>query len=654
MKSNEIDIVVNPLKAQDRTGAVYDLPVTGLSGENVGVANSIQNTLPLSVTAKGADFRAAGLKISDLFSGNTLILDPLRQDSHDSSVLSFDFSDQQVSSLSFYYGLYYEAHKTNENHISSILLRTSNDGENWTELDITAEVKASISSKNLKLMEKSFAPSSKVQIALTGDIVGKNYSFSLGGIAFLAGKNCHAHEEVPSTIDVTAVSISSPSATVRMGKTLAISDVVTPSNATNKALTYKFSNEEVATLDNNGILTPKKAGTCFVTATSSNSIVSNSLDITVLNAVSLDSSYLGTYKGLDDNSNPVTLLVESGKATLSFEKSGKTDSFVLTLDDYRDSAYSFAGDDGSKMTIQLGFGEKNHLSVTADAGSYTINSHGTHEGLVRYIHATAITLTPTDSSLTVGEGTGIKASYTPSDATGTTVTDLSYSTSDKNVAAVDEENGYVTAVGAGTATITATNSDGIKGTCTITVKAKVAVSSVTLTGKDGKTTLEALSSLALTAAVLPTDAYNKTLAWSSSDTKVATVDRNGVVTGVKEGNVTITVKATDGSGIEGTIDLTVTASTAAIDPKFVGTWTGTDIIGNEATLTISSNGNAEFVIDGLVDQSFTSFTVNGNKVTYTDGDEEMEVYCNSGIINVTYHADYADGWGFDKTEEFTK
>ncbi|MFA6586575.1 MAG: Ig-like domain-containing protein [Bacilli bacterium] len=338
VKSNEIDIVVNPLKPQDKTGAVYDLPVTGLSGENVGVANSIQNTLPLSVTAKGADFRAAGLKISDLFSGNTLILDPLRQDSHDSSVLSFDFSDQQVSSLSFYYGLYYEAHKTNENHISSILLRTSNDGENWTELDITAEVKASISSKNLKLMEKSFAPSSKVQIALTGDIVGKNYSFSLGGIAFMAGKNCHAHEEVPSTIDVTAVSISSPSATVRMGKTLAISDVVTPSNATNKALTYKSSNEEVATLDNNGILTPKKAGTCFVTATSSNSIVSNSLDITVLDAVSLDSSYLGTYKGLDDNSNPVTLLVESGKATLSFEKSGKTDSFVLTLDDYRDSA----------------------------------------------------------------------------------------------------------------------------------------------------------------------------------------------------------------------------------------------------------------------------------------------------------------------------
>ena len=51
-----------------------------------------------------------------------------------------------------------------------------------------------------------------------------------------------------------------------------------------------------------------------------------------------------------------------------------------------------------------------------------------------------------------------------------------------------------------------------------------------------------------TSKVLPANATNKTLKWTSSNPKVATVDQNGKVTGISEGRVTITAEATDGSG----------------------------------------------------------------------------------------------------------
>ena len=51
-----------------------------------------------------------------------------------------------------------------------------------------------------------------------------------------------------------------------------------------------------------------------------------------------------------------------------------------------------------------------------------------------------------------------------------------------------------------------------------------------------------------TSKVLPANATNETLKWTSSNPKVATVDQNGKVTGISEGTVTITATATDGSG----------------------------------------------------------------------------------------------------------
>ena len=72
-----------------------------------------------------------------------------------------------------------------------------------------------------------------------------------------------------------------------------------------------------------------------------------------------------------------------------------------------------------------------------------------------------------------------------------------------------------------------------------------------LDGKTGDT-------FQLVADVLPRNATRKRVEWSSSDPSLVTVDASGLVTFVKEGYATITVRATDGSGVESTIDVVVT------------------------------------------------------------------------------------------------
>ena len=104
-----------------------------------------------------------------------------------------------------------------------------------------------------------------------------------------------------------------------------------------------------------------------------------------------------------------------------------------------------------------------------------------------------------------------------------------------------DNNGKVTAVKAGTATITAKAGDK-SATCAVTVKAKViSVTSVELSKTELK--LKEGESETLTATVKPDDASNKTVTWSTSDATVATVDSNGKVTAVKYGTATITAKA---------------------------------------------------------------------------------------------------------------
>ena len=150
------------------------------------------------------------------------------------------------------------------------------------------------------------------------------------------------------------------------------------------------------------------------------------------------------------------------------------------------------------------------------------------------IPVTKVTLNKSASTLEIGEKLTLTATITPTNATNKNVT---WTSSNTSVATV--ENGVITAKSAGTATITVTTVDGGKSaTCTVTVKkAEVPVTKVTL--NKSSATLEIGEKLTLAATITPTNATNKNVTWTSSNTSVATVT-NGVVTAHKVGKVKIT------------------------------------------------------------------------------------------------------------------
>ena len=166
---------------------------------------------------------------------------------------------------------------------------------------------------------------------------------------------------------------------------------------------------------------------------------------------------------------------------------------------------------------------------------------------------TKITLSKTSFSIVKGKTFALKATVMPAAANNRAVT---WKSSNTKVATVTSA-GKVTAKGKGTATITCTAKDGsgVKAACKITVK--ILVNKVSL--NRSKASLVKGKSLTLRAAVSPSAASNKAVAWKSSNTKVAKVSSAGRVTAVGKGTATITCTARDGSGKKAYCKITVTA-----------------------------------------------------------------------------------------------
>lgn len=232
------------------------------------------------------------------------------------------------------------------------------------------------------------------------------------------------------------------------------------------------------------------------------------------------------------------------------------------------------------------------------------------------VAVTGVTLNKNVLNLKVNGSETLTATVAPTDATTKTV---SWSSSSDAVATVDQ-SGKVTAHAVGSATITVTTDSGNKtDICTVNVTDDgqggdtVSVTGVSLNKKT--LPLTAGGTETLTATVAPTDANNKSVSWSSSNTSVATVSQSGLVTAKSAGTATITVTTADG-GFTDTCTVTVASANVAV--------TGVQLNKQNATIKVDETVKLTATIspDNATNKS----------VTYSSGNTAVATVDNSGLV----------------------
>ena len=238
---------------------------------------------------------------------------------------------------------------------------------------------------------------------------------------------------------------------------------------------------------------------------------------------------------------------ESFTLTATVEPAKTTDTVVWSSSNEAVATVS----DGTVTAAKAGTTE-----ITATAGNVKATCTVTVSDPVYKVTDIKLTAAPS-RRIAAGKKVKLKASIAPSNATDKSVT---WTSSNKKVATVNAKGlvKFKKNAGGKKVTITATAKDGSKKFAKITLTCmKGSVKSIKLSGK---TTVKSGKTTKLKAKVSTKNGKaNKTVVWSSSNTKLATVDKNGKVKTVKgkKGTVKITAKATDGSGKKATIKIKI-------------------------------------------------------------------------------------------------
>lgn len=332
---------------------------------------------------------------------------------------------------------------------------------------------------------------------------------------------------------LTGIKVTPDKVTVEKGQKANLNVTYLPADTTDeKAVTWKSENESVATVDENGVVTAVAGGKTKVIATAkANNKITAVCEVKV--PIHTESIAL--------NKTEITDLLKgkTEKLEVSFIPSNTEDSREVK---WTSSAADIAAVDANGTVKALKEGTATITATTVD-GKHTASCTVT----VKEIHLTDVKLDEmkNPSELFKGEKHQIKIGLNPIDTTDNVI--YTFASSDEKVVSVDK-NGMVTALKNGKATITitvkTTNTDFEKTlTYDITVE-EIPLESIEIKGD--VTSLEEGKTTKLNVVFNPTNTTDdKTVVWSSSDTKVATVDANGVVKAVKAGNVKITAKVGD-------------------------------------------------------------------------------------------------------------
>ncbi len=318
---------------------------------------------------------------------------------------------------------------------------------------------------------------------------------------------------------VSGIDLDKSTMTLRAGgATGKITAIITPEDAVNSKVNWISSNIQVASVDDNGVVTPLTTGTATITATTDDGGFSKQCTVTVL----------APAEGVELNKDNLTLRVEGSTYQLKAN--------VLPVDaTNKDVIWSSSNSDVAVVNAQgvvtpVAVGNS-VITVTTDYGAYTASCIVTVKPPAEGVELDKTTLT-----LRIDGTAGVlTATVLPVSATNKTVY---WNSSNPDVATVSSD-GVVTPVMVGNSVITVTTDyGGFTASCVVTVKPPaegVQLDKSSLNLRLGGTPQR------LVATVLPNDATNKKVIWNSANPDIATVDTVGVVTPQGVGTVVITV-----------------------------------------------------------------------------------------------------------------
>ena len=369
------------------------------------------------------------------------------------------------------------------------------------------------------------------------------------------------------TVHVTGISLDHPSATIKEGETITLVATVTPDNAANKTVKWSSSSETVATVDGNGKVTGIKVGSATITATTEDGGKKATCALTVeanlAPSVTVGAEHVSAISVvLRGKANLGTSAASDLKVGFQYSKSaGILPSNSTTVD---------AEDSDADFNYTTG------LTRLEPATTYYFRSFVRQNGQDTYGETKEFTTKGLDSLIDTNDASDVEATKATLNAK-LDLTDVKYSSISYGFYRGTSETTQNTKLNGGeikgnTYSASLTNLShktqywykafvtldgntyyGDVKTFTTDV---VQVESVSL--DKTKYTFNSIgSTLTLKATVLPADATDKTVEWSSDNEDVATVDANGNVTSVSEGIATIKADAKDGSGKFATCSVSV-------------------------------------------------------------------------------------------------
>jgi uncharacterized protein YjdB len=411
-----------------------------------------------------------------------------------------------------------------------------------------------------------------------------------------------ASDENPAATAMCSITVETPASSLildektkemNVGETYRLGYVITPTNAANKEVSWSSSNTAVASVDATGLIKAVAAGQAVITVKTADGTLTASCTITVkqkATGITLDATDLELYVNQSYELKATVTPASSTDYKLTWESSNST---VATVDDKGKVTAISAG--RTTITVKTSTGQVAYCYITVKQ------------------QATGLQLNYKEKTIVIGEAFTIKATVVPSSAANEV--SVNWSSSKTSVATVSA-NGEVKGIKGGTAIITCKTDDGkFTEFCVVTVVERV--TSLTLNKSNVPVGLK--KTYTLKATVKTNAATDPSIKWTSSNTRIASVDASGKVTGKAIGTVTITATAQDGSGEKDTCTVRVVrqATSLALSKTSV-----TTVEGRTFKLTANikpSNATYKTVDWSSSDEKIAIVDSNGQVTALTEG-----------------------------------